>query len=63
MKAVSFIGAEVGAGDILIGKSHAKAESPMTPEEKLLRAILVKKATDVKDEKFASSSGNARNSC
>jgi len=43
------IGAEVKAGDILVGKVTPKGESPMTPEEKLLRAIFGEKAADVKD--------------
>jgi DNA-directed RNA polymerase subunit beta len=43
------VGAEVGPGDILIGKVTPKSESPMTPEEKLLRAIFGEKAADVKD--------------
>ncbi len=43
------IGAEVGAGDILVGKITPKGESPMTPEEKLLRAIFGEKASDVRD--------------
>ena len=43
------IGAEVKAGDILVGKVTPKGESPMTPEEKLLRAIFGEKATDVRD--------------
>jgi DNA-directed RNA polymerase subunit beta len=43
------IGAEVAAGDILVGKVTPKGESPMTPEEKLLRAIFGEKAADVKD--------------
>ncbi len=43
------IGAEVSPGDILIGKVTPKGESPMTPEEKLLRAIFGEKAADVKD--------------
>ncbi|MFA5592781.1 MAG: DNA-directed RNA polymerase subunit beta [Micavibrio sp.] len=43
------IGAEVGPGDILVGKVTPKGESPMTPEEKLLRAIFGEKAADVKD--------------
>ena len=43
------IGAEVQAGDILVGKVTPKGESPMTPEEKLLRAIFGEKAADVKD--------------
>jgi DNA-directed RNA polymerase subunit beta len=44
-----YIGAEVGAGDILVGKVTPKGESPMTPEEKLLRAIFGEKASDVRD--------------
>ena len=43
------IGAEVNAGDILVGKVTPKGESPMTPEEKLLRAIFGEKASDVRD--------------
>ncbi len=43
------IGAEVMAGDILVGKVTPKGESPMTPEEKLLRAIFGEKASDVRD--------------
>ena len=43
------IGAEVNPGDILVGKVTPKGESPMTPEEKLLRAIFGEKAADVKD--------------
>lgn len=43
------IGAEVAPGDILVGKVTPKGESPMTPEEKLLRAIFGEKAADVKD--------------
>ena len=43
------VGAEVKAGDILVGKVTPKGESPMTPEEKLLRAIFGEKASDVKD--------------
>ncbi|HEX2859568.1 MAG TPA: DNA-directed RNA polymerase subunit beta [Alphaproteobacteria bacterium] len=43
------IGAEVKAGDILAGKITPKGESPMTPEEKLLRAIFGEKAADVRD--------------
>ena len=44
-----YIGAEVLAGDILVGKVTPKGESPMTPEEKLLRAIFGEKASDVRD--------------
>lgn len=43
------IGAEVRPGDILVGKVTPKSESPMTPEEKLLRAIFGEKASDVRD--------------
>lgn len=43
------IGAEVEPGDILVGKVTPKGESPMTPEEKLLRAIFGEKASDVRD--------------
>ncbi len=43
------IGAEVQPGDILVGKVTPKGESPMTPEEKLLRAIFGEKASDVRD--------------
>ncbi|MDZ3822293.1 MAG: DNA-directed RNA polymerase subunit beta [Pseudoxanthomonas sp.] len=46
---VVFIGAEVQAGDILVGKVTPKGESQLTPEEKLLRAIFGEKASDVKD--------------
>ena len=44
-----YIGAEVGAGDILVGKVTPKGETQLTPEEKLLRAIFGEKASDVKD--------------
>ena len=43
------VGAEVHASDILVGKVTPKGESPMTPEEKLLRAIFGEKASDVRD--------------
>ncbi len=46
---IVYIGAEVNAGDILVGKITPKGESPMTPEEKLLRAIFGEKASDVRD--------------
>ncbi len=46
---VVYIGAEVKAGDILVGKVTPKGESQLTPEEKLLRAIFGEKASDVKD--------------
>ncbi|MGR3290486.1 MAG: DNA-directed RNA polymerase subunit beta [Paracoccaceae bacterium] len=46
---IVYIGAEVLPGDILVGKITPKGESPMTPEEKLLRAIFGEKASDVRD--------------
>ena len=46
---IVYIGAEVKAGDILVGKVTPKGETPMTPEEKLLRAIFGEKAADVRD--------------
>ena len=46
---IVYIGADVQAGDILVGKITPKGESPMTPEEKLLRAIFGEKASDVRD--------------
>ncbi len=46
---IVFIGAEVKAGDILVGKVTPKGETQLTPEEKLLRAIFGEKASDVKD--------------
>ena len=46
---IVYIGAEIKPGDILVGKVTPKGESPMTPEEKLLRAIFGEKATDVRD--------------
>ncbi len=46
---IVYIGAEVQPGDILVGKITPKGESPMTPEEKLLRAIFGEKASDVRD--------------
>ncbi|GAB6966595.1 DNA-directed RNA polymerase subunit beta [Komagataeibacter kakiaceti JCM 25156] len=46
---IVYVGAEVNPGDILIGKVTPKGESPMTPEEKLLRAIFGEKASDVRD--------------
>ena len=46
---ITYIGAEVQPGDILVGKITPKGESPMTPEEKLLRAIFGEKASDVRD--------------
>jgi DNA-directed RNA polymerase subunit beta len=46
---IVYVGAEVAAGDILVGKVTPKGESPATPEEKLLRAIFGEKASDVRD--------------
>ena len=46
---IVYIGAEVDAGDILVGKVTPKGETQLTPEEKLLRAIFGEKAADVKD--------------
>jgi DNA-directed RNA polymerase subunit beta len=46
---IVYIGADVEPGDILVGKITPKGESPMTPEEKLLRAIFGEKASDVRD--------------
>ncbi len=46
---IVFVGAEVNAGDILVGKVTPKGETQLTPEEKLLRAIFGEKASDVKD--------------
>jgi DNA-directed RNA polymerase subunit beta len=51
------VGAEVHAGDILVGKVTPKGESPMTPEEKLLRAIFGEKASDVRDTSLKLSPG------
>ena len=46
---IAYIGAEVSAGDIVVGKVTPKGETQLTPEEKLLRAIFGEKASDVKD--------------
>ena len=46
---IVYVGADVSPGDILVGKVTPKGESPVTPEEKLLRAIFGEKSTDVKD--------------
>jgi len=54
---ITYIGAEVGPGDILCGKITPKGESPMTPEEKLLRAIFGEKASDVRDTSLRMSPG------
>ena len=52
------VGAEVNGGDILVGKVTPKGESPMTPEEKLLRAIFGEKASDVRDTSLKMSPGS-----
>jgi DNA-directed RNA polymerase subunit beta len=54
---IVYIGAEVHPGDILVGKITPKGESPMTPEEKLLRAIFGEKAADVRDTSLKLSPG------
>ena len=54
---IVFIGAEVQAGDILVGKVTPKGETQLTPEEKLLRAIFGEKASDVKDTSLRVPSG------
>ena len=56
---IVYIGAEVRAGDILVGKITPKGESPMTPEEKLLRAIFGEKASDVRDTSLRVPPGDA----
>ena len=55
---IVYIGAEVKAGDILVGKVTPKGETQLTPEEKLLRAIFGEKASDVKDTSLRVSSGS-----
>ena len=57
---IVYIGAEVNAGDILVGKVTPKGETPMTPEEKLLRAIFGEKAADVRDTSLARAAGRYR---
>ncbi|GMG88653.1 DNA-directed RNA polymerase subunit beta [Biformimicrobium ophioploci] len=54
---IVYIGAEVGAGDILVGKVTPKGEAQLTPEEKLLRAIFGEKASDVKDTSLRAPTG------
>jgi len=54
---IVFIGAEVVAGDVLVGKVTPKGETQLTPEEKLLRAIFGEKASDVKDTSLRVPSG------
>ena len=56
---IVYIGAEVGSADILVGKITPKGESPMTPEEKLLRAIFGEKASDVRDTSLRMPPGDA----
>ena len=56
---ICYIGAEVEAGDVLVGKVTPKGETQLTPEEKLLRAIFGEKASDVKDTSLRVSSGMA----
>ena len=56
---IVYIGAEVNPGDILVGKVTPKGESPMTPEEKLLRAIFGEKASDVRDTSLKVPPGGA----
>jgi DNA-directed RNA polymerase subunit beta len=56
---VVYVGAEVSAGDILVGKVTPKGESQLSPEEKLLRAIFGEKASDVKDSSLRVSSGTS----
>ena len=56
---IVYIGAEVNPGDILCGKITPKGESPMTPEEKLLRAIFGEKASDVRDTSLKLPPGTA----
>ncbi len=55
---IVYIGAEVEAGDVLVGKVTPKGETQLTPEEKLLRAIFGEKASDVKDTSLARSVGH-----
>ncbi|HAJ71191.1 MAG TPA: DNA-directed RNA polymerase subunit beta, partial [Methylophilaceae bacterium] len=54
---IIYIGAEVEAGDVLVGKVTPKGETTLTPEEKLLRAIFGEKASDVKDTSLRVPSG------
>ncbi|EGG98590.1 DNA-directed RNA polymerase beta subunit [gamma proteobacterium IMCC2047] len=54
---IVYIGAEVGPGDILVGKVTPKGETQLTPEEKLLRAIFGEKASDVKDTSLRCKTG------
>ena len=54
---ICYIGAEVSADDVLVGKVTPKGETQLTPEEKLLRAIFGEKASDVKDTSLRVPSG------
>ena len=54
---IVYVGAEVRSNDILVGKVTPKGETPMTPEEKLLRAIFGEKASDVRDSSLKLPSG------
>ena len=56
---IVYIGAEVSAGDVLVGKVTPKGETQLTPEEKLLRAIFGENATDVKDTSLRVPSGSS----
>ncbi|VAW44864.1 DNA-directed RNA polymerase beta subunit [hydrothermal vent metagenome] len=56
---IVYVGAEVGPGDILVGKVTPKGETQLTPEEKLLRAIFGEKALDVKDSSLRVKSGTS----
>ena len=60
---IVYIGADVEPGDILVGKITPKGESPMTPEEKLLRAIFGEKASDVRDTSLARKAGRLWHGC
>jgi DNA-directed RNA polymerase subunit beta len=57
LSGIVYIGAEVEAGDVLVGKVTPKGETQLTPEEKLLRAIFGEKASDVKDTSLRVPSG------
>jgi len=56
---IVYVGAEVGPGDVLVGKVTPKGETTLTPEEKLLRAIFGEKASDVKDTSLRVDQGTA----
>ncbi len=60
---IVYIGSEVKPGDILVGKITPKGESPLTPEEKLLRAIFGEKASDVRDTSLKLPPRCHRNGC